>query len=162
MSVLAIELKTFGRVAVTLCGQNEAKSNRLETPIFIKSAFKKYNIIENKKICDFVAYLCRYNYTSYSAAIGVKNYISDVEIRKISDIFSDKNTFSKIGVHQLYKYLQCIRYNIDLEGWGARYENEQDNELYNMYCDLLDDLIEMLAFHIVSFTKEYQNANWCD
>lgn len=59
----------------------------------------------------------------------------------------------KINVYQLLKYLQCIRYQIEID---------KPNFDEKIALNYLDEWIEMLKSGIISNIPEYANAKWAN
>lgn len=169
MSVLVLNVDVIQEIANTLCVM--ASNNRvidMEHPYCVRWLFERKDINPDKPldICKIVALWWRHNEDTWEAKHGNRELdFNEEDIQRTAEAlveYHEAHWAHPAKVVQLYKWIGCLSYNIDLEGWGAHYIEEHKQEMYTCYLKLLNDLENNLARHIVSETEEYQNAKWAE
>lgn len=168
MSVLIVSRNVFGKVAVSLAATRYYSVNKLANPICVKHYLHRRSMMSDKRVFQFVARLAYYNEITCSARDGERCFdapsddFTDGVIKMCNYYFYEDVGGGILGVHQLVKYLDCILYNIELEGYGASFVNDADYQQYKNDMETLTDIINAINSHIVSFSEEYKNAKWSD
>ena len=170
MSVLVLNTDVIQEIANTLCVM-ASSNNRVidkEHPCCVNWLFSRNDINPNKPlaICTFVALLWQFNQDTWEAKHGNKELdFNEEDIQHAAEALVEHHEAHwahPAKVVQLYKWIGCLSYNIDLEGWGAHYIEEHKQDMYTCYLKLLNDLENNLARHIVTQLDEYNEAKYCE
>ena len=169
MSVLVLNTDVIQEIANTLCVM--ASNNRvidMEHPHCVRWLFERKDINPDKplEICKIVALWWRLNGDTWEAKLGNKEFdFNEEDIQRTAEAlveYHEAHWAHPAKAVQLYKWIGCLSYNIDLEGWGAHYIEEHKQEMYACYLKLLNDLERNLAHHIVTQLDEYKEAKWAE
>lgn len=169
MSVLVLNTDVIQEIANTLCVM--ASNNRVidkEHPHCVRWLFERKDINPDKplEVCKIVAFLWQFNEDTGEAKHGNGELdFNEEDIQRTAEAlveYHEAHWAHPAKVVQLYKWIGCLSYNIDLEGWGAHYIEEHKQEMYACYLKLLNDLERNLAHHIVTQLDEYKEAKWAE
>lgn len=93
-----------------------------------------------------------------------RKYEEGNQLPELTEFLTFRYTKDKINVYQMLKYLQSIRYNIELttikKGRSNKENLEIPENLINSY-NLLKKAIEEIQTTIISKLPEYEKAKWC-
>lgn len=161
MSELRVEKKTFLKVSQKLDELTHVVKREFERPLGI-------NYIVNMKPSVFCALLDKYNAltcVTHHWAEGKTSlfYYSDEEFSEILASCENSIHYSEapISVFQLLTSLQCINYNLNIEGWEIeKHLSKTEFYEYTHVREILQKLIHILLAHIVSYDKRYQESKW--
>lgn len=169
MSVLVLNTDVIQEIANTLCVM--AGNNRVidkEHPHCVSSLFKRNDINPDKplEVCKVVSLLWQYNQDTWEAKHGNNElYYKDEDINRTAEAlveYHEAHWAHPAKVVQLYKWLGCLSYNIDLEGWGAQYGFIHQQDKYKSAVKFLNALHDALAHHIVTHIDEYKEVKYCE
>lgn len=169
MSVLVLNTEVIQEIANTLCVM--ASNNRvidMEHPHCVRFLFNRNDVKPDKplEICKIVALWWRHNEDTWEAKHGNRELdYKEEDIQRTAEAlveYHEAHWAHPAKVVQLYKWIGCLSYNIDLEGWGAQYSFMAKQDGYKAAVKLLNDLENALARHIVVQLDEYKNAKYCE
>lgn len=136
MSVLVADPKIYEAIYSKMLSYR----NRNQVDINFCSVF---NRMTEEEIQQFVKTLCNLNEHSYDRKYKEKTKIGE----ELSKFINFSYQLSKINTYQMLKYLQMIRYNIEIK---------------NKVLIKLDDAISEISYQIINQLPEYQIAKWAE
>jgi len=150
---------------------------------------KKYTQIKNRMISFTFRNICDINYCGTVRDMTEKqiyetvktwsilnelSYCDKYEGEKFTSLhlFIEESREKSCNIYQLLKWLQCIKYNIELDTIKdkkllktleskeiASYNNEQMIMIKNP-LHTLDKMIDEISMNIIKEIEEYKNADW--
>ena len=152
MSVQTLDLRLYQKVYVTICSHIYRKENSLRYISFSEGQLRLQ-----------MAFLAEMNYVSYYTRYPEPRGIDWEGIRYISDCIKDWNynyiNTSTCSDVQLYKYLQCICYQIDDENMKSKKTWKLE---YDYVWRWLNDALKRVSEHIIESLPEYEDAKWSE
>ena len=153
MSVLVLDVKVFEAIATKL----EHMRNHQQIDINYCSVVS--NLADKESIQNLIKKWCYLNELTYNRRYQetVKTYLKD---------FIDFSKYRMISTVQLYKYIQCLDYNIEKytieKGYSDQnYRGELAEDLVNA-INMLKAIETGLANTIACNHRDYEKCKWSD
>ena len=140
MSIISIHLEIYNKVGGKLINMGGQKYCGLNHSYFLKK-------LEPAEIINHLRNLSDMNETSY-----MRKYYPREKLR-LQACHIKIGNYAEISTYQVYKFIQAISYNIEIEYLKPA-------EIITDSLDFLNNLLNDLKETLINTIPEYQNAQW--